>query len=470
MPRSRSVLACLGAAGAVLAAGTGDAFAAPAAAGPQAGPQATGLSLVQVRTSLLGTHYTFQETYRGLPVLGGYYLKHVGKDGTVSVSDGRVPVRTAVAPAASVPQTAAHHTALGRVPGSVRRSQLAILPGGTPRLVWSIQTAQRFRVLVDARGGDVVEVRSMVKNVDGTGRVFDPNPVVKQQNEALTDRNDANAAVPAAAYSTVTLRHLDGSGFLRGTYARLALPRGRLARSSTNTFNFQRNSDFFEQVMAYHAVDSVQSYIQSLGFTDVNNEAQDLLTNTIADDQSFYDPSDDSITLGAGGVDDAEDVEVTWHEYGHAVQDDQVPGFGESEEAGAIGEGFGDYLALTMSQANSPNSSTTPWACIMDWDSTSYTSGTPHCIRRADTTKHYPEDATGEVHDDGEIWSHALYDINRGLGRNRANQVILEAQFSFAPDTSFAAAAAATVNAAQTLFGSSAAATVRAAFQARGIL
>ena len=467
MPRSRSVLACLAAAGAVLMAGTGAAFAAPA---PAAGPQPTGLSLVQVRTSLLGTHYTYQETYRGLPVLGGYYVKHVGTGGAVTVADGRVPVRTAPASAATVPQATAHRTALGLVPGSVRRSELAILPGTTPRLVWSVLTAQKFRVLVDARSGEVVEATSMVKNVDGTGRVFDPNPVVRQQNEALTDRNDANSAVPAAAYSTVTLHHLDGSGFLHGTAAQITLPTRRQARSTTNTFSFQRNSDFFEQVMAYYAVDSVQSYIQSLGFTNVNNEAQDLLTDTIADDQSFYDPSDDSITLGAGGVDDAEDVEVTWHEYGHAVQDDQVPGFGTSEEAGAIGEGFGDYLALTMSQASSPDSATTPWACIMDWDSTSYTTGTPHCIRRADTTKRYPRDVTGEVHDDGEIWSHALYDINRGLGRDKANQVILEGQFSYTPGTSFAAAATATVNAAQALFGATAAATVRAAFQARGIL
>ena len=34
------------------------------------------------------------------------------------------------------------------------------------------------------------------------------------------------------------------------------------------------------------------------------------------------------------------------HEYGHSVQDDQVPGFGTSLEAGAIGEAFSDYLAV----------------------------------------------------------------------------------------------------------------------------
>ena len=54
------------------------------------------------------------------------------------------------------------------------------------------------------------------------------------------------------------------------------------------------------------------------------------------------------ITFGKGGVDDAEDAEVIVHEYGHSVQDDQVPGFGPRLEAGSIGEAFGDYLAVTV--------------------------------------------------------------------------------------------------------------------------
>ena len=82
----------------------------------------------------------------------------------------------------------------------------------------------------------------------------------------------------------------------------------------------------------------------------------------------------------------------------------------------------------------------------------------------------YPDDVQGEVHADGEIWSRALFDIHAGLGRNRANTVILEAQFGFAPDTSFAAAAEHTVATAQALYGTDAANTCRAAFEARGLL
>ena len=61
------------------------------------------------------------------------------------------------------------------------------------------------------------------------------------------------------------------------------------------------------------------------------------------------------------------------HEYGHAVQDDQVPGFGCTLEAGSIGEAFGDYLAVTVSTAVTGNTFEQP--CVADWDSTSYTTG-----------------------------------------------------------------------------------------------
>src|SRR5689334_11684036 len=52
----------------------------------------------------------------------------------------------------------------------------------------------------------------------GAGSVFVPNPVQSLGNESLTDQKDADAAVPAAAYRTVTLTNLDRSGHLSGDY------------------------------------------------------------------------------------------------------------------------------------------------------------------------------------------------------------------------------------------------------------
>jgi hypothetical protein len=307
----------------------------------------------------------------------------------------------------------------------------------------------------------------------GTGTVFFPNPVAQLRNESLTDQKDENYAALRPAYKTVTLTDLDGSGFLRGRWANVVSETGNAAYSPTNTFAYNRSQDEFEQVMAYYWVTQAQLYIQRLGFGStrrpVNAESQDIRLNQYGADNSFWtNHPKDEIRFGKGGVDDAEDAEVILHEYGHAIQDSQVAGFGTSPEGGAIGEGFGDYWAVTVSDTVAPNGFDLP--CVADWDSVSYTTGPSHCLRRVDTGKHYPEDVVGEVHADGEIWSRALWDIRNALGSKQADTIILEAQFSFVPDTSFAQAATATVKAAGAIGGPKAAKAVTAAFAARGIL
>ncbi|TCC65750.1 bacillolysin [Kribbella pittospori] len=447
------------------------------------------LKLIKTKTSLLGKHYWYQQTFKGLPVVNGYYAKHETKGGGVEIADGRdaipsnldvsakVPAATATSSANSVVSARAartriagpHKDAVPAPTATQGAAQLAVVGGKDARLVWKVTSKSAEGVsesLVDAKSGTVVESKVVSQNVDGHGSVFDPNPVVSEQNEKLTDQNDKNQDALFLAQKNVILRNLDGSGKLNGAYVNIAEAKGGVAQSKNNTFVYQRANNKFEQVMAYYHVNQTQEYIHQLGFTEVNNESQDFSINTFAGDNSFYDPSTDIITMGEGGVDDAEDAEVIWHEYGHAMQDDVVPGFGESLQAGSMGEGFGDYWAVTMSE---PVSKGFELPCVMDWDATSYTSTEPHCLRRTDTGK-TTDDIVGEVHDDGEIWSNALWDINRALGRTKANKVILEATFFYDPDTSFAAAAQDTVQAARLLYGKPAAQQVTDAFKARKIL
>ena len=93
-----------------------------------------------------------------------------------------------------------------------------------------------------------------------------------------------------------------------------------------------------------------------------------------------------------------------------------------------------------------------------------------HCLRRVDLDLHWPADDRGEVHANGRIWSRALHDINVALGRTVADRIIIEGQFSYTPDVTFAGASNATIAAAQRLFGASAANACRAAFKARGFI
>jgi len=308
----------------------------------------------------------------------------------------------------------------------------------------------------------------------GTASVFVSNPVEDLGDQTLTDQNDADAAVPAAAYHAVQLTDLDGSGFLRGRWAEIVSETGNPAYSPTNTFSYTRSHDEFEQVMAYFWVTESQKYIQSLGFgtrfRPVNMEPQRLRINQWGADNSFATTHKDEIRLGKGGVDDAEDGEVITHEYGHAIHFSQSFDFGG--EGGAISEGFGDYWAVTTTQVVRQKLGLPPLAdpaCVADWDSTSYDPTPPHCLRRVDLDLHYPENLTDEIHRDGRIWSRALWDVRNAVGNIRADTSIIEGQFDF-PGTTMADLARSIVAAAQTLYGNATANKVRAAFVDRGIL
>jgi hypothetical protein len=304
----------------------------------------------------------------------------------------------------------------------------------------------------------------------GTGRVFFPNPVAQLQDESLTDQKDADYPALQPAYRSVQLTKLDGSGYLCGDWACIYSETGNRAYSQTNTFTYNRHDDEFEQVMAYYWITAAQNYIRSLGFgvwrRAANAQQQLVRINQLGYDNSFATTHPiTELRFGKGGVDDAEDAEVILHEYGHAVHFAQGFVFA-TEEAGAISEGFGDYLAADVSNVVAP---TPDPACVADWDSVSYTSRVPHCLRRVDTNLHYPADLSGEVHHDGQMWSRALWDIRTALGNVTADTIILQAQFDF-PGTSMPDLARRTVDTAQQLYGQKATKAVTAAFQARGIL
>jgi hypothetical protein len=311
----------------------------------------------------------------------------------------------------------------------------------------------------------------------GVGLVFVTNPVQSLGDESLTDQKDADSAVPQSAYHEVVLTNLDGSGFLRGDYVNVVTETGKPAYSPTNTFRYSRHADQFEQVMAYYWVTEAQKYIRSLGFGStlpaIGSGPLRVRINQFGQDNSFEtDHPRSELRFGKGGVDDAEDAEVILHEYGHAIHDAQNFSFA-TDEAGAISEGFGDYWAVTVGDVVAQElgvNALEPLACVADWDSVSYTSDVPHCLRRVDENLHYPDDLDeDDVHVGGQIWSRALWDIRQALGHVKADTIILDAQFDF-DGSSMPTLANSTVEAAQSLYGNAEANVVRHAFEDRDIL
>jgi Zn-dependent metalloprotease len=406
--------------------------------------------------SPLGTHITFAQQLDGVPVYGAEVKVHVSRDGRiVAVSNTTVPqLSLDTRPRLSAQRALA--LALATVPAADRDDadpgeppELVIYSdAGAPALAYRIvvpTNQQTLELFVSATTGTLLAAPSdLNRYVNGTGQVFKDNAVVATQNNNLVDGNDAASAVPTSAYSTVTLQGLTGNNRLDGQFASGSASRSRAA-GTNNNFVFLRNTNAFSETMAYFHIDFAERYIQSLGFSNVNNRQQVFSVDRSKIDNSSYSPSTKKITYGTGGVDDAEDGEVIIHEYGHSVQDNQVPGFGATEEGGAMGEGFGDYLAATV---NSSLTGDFQLVCIAEWDATSYAAGVPHCLRRLDSTKHYPQDADGEVHDDGEMWSASLFQLRSTLGAARADRLILQAHFLLSTRANFSDGSNALVTAA----------------------
>ena len=181
--------------------------------------------------------------------------------------------------------------------------------------------------------------------------------MTKMNDSTYLDNTDADTSVPfPAAYDIVPLRGITLSGgvySLSGPYVQLiddeAPTQAPVTAAAPDSFRFQRSAQGFEDVMCYFHIDNSQRYIQSLGFANINNRVQPVDSHGLSGaDNSHYVPSTGHLAFGEGGVDDDEDADVIWHEYGHSIQDNIVPGWGGGQE-GQMGEGFGDYWAGSYS-------------------------------------------------------------------------------------------------------------------------
>jgi hypothetical protein len=473
------------------------AFAAPAADDPEATARAVlarhadafGLAGADLTVTLqkrgkAGTYVRFGERHAGLPVFDGEVVALVAAGGVRAVNlahRGPFAAAPVMDDRGSAAAVAAMRGAIGFAPErrapTVERGIAVGADGRTPRLAYRITVPTAvprgtWQATVDAGTLAVAGLRDLRVNATGTGRVFDPNAVESTGDTALADSNDANQAALTAARFAVSLPNLDTSGFLRGTWVDAANTSTR-ASSPTNTYNFNRADDFFEEVMVYYHINRCQQRVQDLGIAEANNRVQVAAINAFADDNSFYDPSTLEVEFGTGGVDDAEDGDIVLHEYGHSMQHDQVPGWGASDDERAMGEGFGDYLgggfSSTLATAAGHPGMVDP-ACVGEWDATSYSDEEPPCLRRLDRALHWPENRAQQQHADGEIWSGGLWAARATIGADTMDTLVIEHHFLLSTTESMATAADALVATDTNTFGGANTLPLRRALFARGTL
>ncbi len=424
-------------------------------------PNVGELALQNVQSSPAGYHVRFNQTYENIPIFHGDVVVSINKSNQVTfvVNDSK-SVSDVKTTTSSILATDATTIALRElnIKGKILHQEeptLYILNEGnvsllTYRTVISSNNPRgAWEIFVDANTGEIIKRTDIniyenqpkhTSSTNGSGYVFNPNPIASSGlyygTPGLSDRHDSTSPQLDAQRKLVTLRGLKyESGFykLSGSYVTIDdwdTPNTPIVTAAdADSFRFNRSQVGFEDVNVYYHMDSTQRYIQSLGFTNIQNLSIHADPQGFdSTDNAFYSASNNSFSFGQGGVDDGEDAEVILHEYGHAIHEGTVHGWGGGEE-GHLGEGFGDYWATTYSRSVNP---TFARNFFPTWDAGfDGTTGKVWAGRPLNDSRIYPDNGVIalEVHNAGQIWSSVLLSLWDDLGKDVMDFLILQSHF-----------------------------------------
>ena len=449
------------------------------------------IETIDTRRGLASAHSRFRQLYRGIPIFGARLSVHQGRDGGINAFHTNYKVRPTAGPIAA---PIVRREAIGLAEAAVGMTEQRLAPKS--RRVWFPQAGRELRiahevwvyaakplgdflVVVDAHTGKILFEENRLVFATGEGLVYRPNPYQTSGTTTQPDNGDATNVFLDAQRVSVTLERLDeGTGRLKGEFVDVTHSGGKtwnFANESNRIYNYSRNDMRFEEVTVYSTVDQIQFYMHTLGFDDdvpPANGIRDFPSLANAhwndEDQSFYSTGDDAIHMGDGGVDDGEDADIIAHEFGHAIQHNQNSCWGGGD-MGAMGEGFGDYLAGSFyHDVGDAAYQSAHAACIGEWDAASYSSSSPPCLRRIDGDKKYPEDLVGQVHADGEIWSAFLWVLHPIVGPATLDKLVLEHHFALPCNATMIDAANALLQADTELNGGANVGAIRSAACDRG--
>ena len=312
-------------------------------------------------------------------------------------------------------------------------------------LAWKININSKkpmgdWQIFVSAIDRHIIHAEDIAMYVDVNAKIFNPNPITTAQTiygstNDYKDNNDATNAALNAQLKTVVLSNIkleNGVYKLEGPYCKIQDIEGPYGHNinpvittsgGVTGFNYTRNQVEFEAIMCYYHIDAAGKRVAQLGYFDSGLNALRVDPHGFyGDDNSGY-YSSNYISFGDGGVDDAEDADIIWHEYGHAMQNNIGAGnMSSSYDTKCLKEGSSDYWAISYKRSLSSYN----WWLFANWDGhNEFITG-----RRADLNWVYPTDydpdPTTKPHRNGQIWSSALMKIWGDLGKDVTDKLFLE--------------------------------------------
>ncbi len=336
------------------------------------------------------------------------------------------------------------------------------------RVMADVRSSEWYDTLVDANTGELIYRFNLYSDVQG--QVFTSSPGISLGNSratvqiaplfGVTDPWVGSGTVStgnnADAYIDRDANNLPDSTTTTSTGTNPGLTSGRADTSKATPageFTFVYSNSNAPTVQQANAITNLwyfnnymHDWMYSLGFTEsarnfqtnnfgrggaqndaVKAEAQD---GSGTNNANFATPADGSsgrmqqyiFTAPTPDRDSDLDGDVVMHEYGHGVSNRLIgngSGLGGTQ-SGAMGEGWSDY-----------------WACSNYNDGVmgEYVVQSSAGIRRApysvpSATVHDSYADVGnsgfEVHDDGEVWAAALFDLLQTIGKTKSDKIVLD--------------------------------------------
>lgn len=430
------------------------------------------LKLQKTIRSLGATHIIFQQHHLGFRVHRAYVTVHVARNGSVYLAKNRAMPREMLPAhdAFALPKADAIAKARSKLPQpgraiAVQETEAIWFPDEDRlRPAWKVRIARKrpreeWIIYINAKTGGLLSRHDNLAEVTGRGRIFDPSPVTTLGDHiSLLTASGRFRRPPMAAYREVPLFSLDGNGCLDGrrVTTKPTAPQRRVRRNN-HDFRFEARDNGFEEVMVYYHIDAAIRRLEKLGFRGSRRIFKkgpvEVDVNGSPEDNSWYSPFEKRLTFGTGDINDAEDGETILHELGHAIQDAICHDFGQSAQAAAMGEGFGDYLAASFFANRKPARYRT---AVMTWDGLLLGIDArldPPALRHITNRMTFADfDEDGDEHDNGEIWGATLWDVREATDADTADTLIVESHFQLDGFTSFARGARAILDADENLF------------------
>lgn len=424
----------------------------------------TDVQLVYQTTSRIGKHYSFQQTFKGIPIHKATCNLTLNQSGAI-VSSFNLLV-----------STAGWENSVFTIDASMGKP-IWIVSEQTPIAAYK-KVSGTIMEITDVQGRYIAATAGAYYYEDTmvSGKVFLPDPLTSQQviygqNGTYQHFNDSDYALLNDAREDVMFPATLSNGVftLENRYAKivdLASPWIAPVTGTTPVFDYTRSQAGFKETMVMYHIYHTQLYFQSLGFDEMKDyQIKVDAHSSTGDNSSFNFPTDSSLNFGTGGVPDAEDGDVPCHEYTHAMSWFLNPTENMNNERRAIEEAMCDVIAAAQSRTYTDFN----WRLLFNFDApnpitaglTKFWSG-----RNGNSTKTY-DNYVGSPYTDAEIWLSTMLDIAEAIGNDTAAILMLHSIYSMPENCTMPQAAQLYMQADSILFNKAHAWKIGPVFNAR---